>query len=219
MSAAEIPLITSDDEKNTTRTEAFSDGVFAIAITLLALEVRVPSHEQAEAAGGLFQALLNQWPSYFAFLTSFLTILIMWVNHHRLFRMFRRVDHIFLILNGLLLMGISLVPFTSALLAEYIDDAHDAQIGTMVYAGIFVLIALFFNAVWRYAAYKRRLIDHGVPQAAVDAVTRAYRFGPLLYLAAGLLAVIHAALGAGLILALAIFYALPSQSGETLHVQ
>jgi uncharacterized membrane protein len=218
MRTPESPLTTSDDEKDTRRTEAFSDGVFAIAITLLALEIRVPTHEETEAAGSLLRALLNHWPSYFAFFTSFLIILIMWVNHHRLFKMFRHTDHIFLLLNGLLLMGISLVPFTSALWAEYIDDEHDAQVATIVYAAVFVLTAVFFNALWRYASYKRRLIDPGVPQEWVDAVSRAYRFGPLFYAAAGLLSLVHVALGAGLILALAIFFALPSRAGETLHV-
>lgn len=218
MSATETLDIAIDDVKETARTEAFSDGVFAIAITLLALEVRVPSHETAEAAGGLVNALLENWPSYFAFITSFLTILIMWVNHHRMFKMFNRTDHVFLMLNGLLLMGVSLTPFTSALLAEYLNQGEEAKIGAIVYAGVFVGVAVCFNALWRYAAYKRRLIDPKIPQEWVDAVNKAYRFGPLLYLAAALLALIHVALSVGLIAALAFFFALPSRSGETVKV-
>ena len=215
---SETPDIAIDDVKETGRTEAFSDGVIAIAITLLALEVRVPTHEATEAAGGLANALLEDWPSYFAFITSFLTILIMWVNHHRMFKMFKRTDHVFLMLNGLLLLGISLTPFTSALLAEYLTHGEDAKIGAIVYAGVFVGIAVCFNVLWRYAANKRRLIDPKVPQEWVDAVSKAYRFGPLLYLAAALLALIHVALSVGLIAGLAIFYALPSRSGETIKV-
>jgi uncharacterized membrane protein len=132
--------------------------------------------------------------------------------------MFKRSDHVFMILNGLLLMGVSLVPFTSALLAEYLNQGEGAQIATIVYAGVFVGIAVCFNVLWRYAAHKRRLIDPKVPQEWVDAVNRAYRFGPLLYLAAVPLALIHVALGVGLIAALAVFYALPSRSGETIKV-
>lgn len=205
-----------DEPRDMGRTEAFSDGVIAIAITLLALDVRVPTHEQA-AGGGLAQALLAGWPNYFAFLTSFLTTLIMWVNHHRMFKMFHRTDHLFLLLNGLLLMGISLVPFTSSLLAEYIGSGDDARVAAFIYAAVFVLIAVFFQAVWFYAAYKRRLIEPDIPQAWVDAVSRAYHFGPLLYALAGVLALVHAALGVGLIFALALFYALPSRQGETIQ--
>lgn len=215
MSEGQSPDIAIDGVRETGRTEAFSDGVFAIAITLLALEVRVPSHEMAAATGGLLNALLDDWASYLAFVISFLTILIMWVNHHRMFKMFNRTDHVFLMLNGLLLMGISLTPFTSSLLAEYLTHGEDAKIGALVYAGIFVGIAFCFNALWRYAAYKRRLIDPKIPQEWVDAVYRAYRFGPLLYVAAALLALIHVALSVGLIAGLAIFYALPTRSGET----
>ena len=218
MSTLAQPESPVEEQKETGRLEAFSDGVIAIAITLLALDVHVPSHEDAEAAGGLLQALLQNWPNYFAFITSFLTILIMWVNHHRMFKMFRRTDHIFLMLNGFLLMGITLVPFTSSLLAEYITGGTDAQVAAAVYAAVFVFIAVFFNRVWFYAARKRRLLDPAVPQTWVDAVSKAYRFGPLLYLASGLLAFVHVLPSVGLIFALAVFYALPTRSGETLEV-
>lgn len=214
MSTPAQPDSPTNDLKETGRLEAFSDGVIAIAITLLALDIHVPSHEEAEAAGGLLRALLQNWPNYLAFITSFLTILIMWVNHHRLFKMFKRADHILLMLNGFLLMGITVVPFTSALLAEYIANGADAQVAATVYAAVFVVIALCFNRVWFYAAEKRRLIDPAVPQEWVEAVNRAYRFGPLLYVVAGLLALVHVALGVGLIFALAVFYALPTRSGE-----
>jgi uncharacterized membrane protein len=101
---------------DTARTEAFSDGVFAIAITLLVLDIKVP-HDLPENTS-LLRALLNQWPIYMAFLTSFATIGIMWLNHHRMFRYIRRVDHWFLVLNGLLLLGVTFVPFPTSLAAE-----------------------------------------------------------------------------------------------------
>src|SRR3954466_11846030 len=108
---------TRQDEKETGRVEAFSDGVFAIAITLLVLDLKVPPDAGSNAE--LWAALVGQWPIYFAFLSSFLVILIMWINHHRLFTHIRRTDNVLMMLNGLLLLGITVVPFPTRLLAEY----------------------------------------------------------------------------------------------------
>src|SRR5262249_42578260 len=101
-----------EELRESERLEAFSDGVFAIAITLLVLELKVPPRDADLAA-----ALLSGWPSYVAFLTSFATIGIMWLNHHRLFTTIRRVDHGTLVLNGLLLLGVTALPFPTAIVA------------------------------------------------------------------------------------------------------
>jgi uncharacterized membrane protein len=126
--------------KETARIEAFSDGVFAMAITLLILEIKVPHH--SETGAGLGAQLLRQWPSYVAFLTSFATIGIMWINHHRLFTHIERSNHALLILNGLLLLGITVVPFPTAVVAEYIGH-EGQQVAAMVYTGTFLTIAIF----------------------------------------------------------------------------
>src|SRR5438270_13814781 len=102
----------------TSRIEAFSDGVFAIAITLLILDVHVPTISQ----GPLGAALRRQWPTYIAYLISFAFIGIMWVNHHRLFNHIRRSDNGLMFLNLLLLLGVSAVPFPTALLARGQND-------------------------------------------------------------------------------------------------
>src|SRR5262249_53867686 len=107
------------DEKETGRIEAFSDGVFAIAVTLLVLELKVPHLADGGANGSLGRALAAQWPSYVALVTSFFTILVMWANHHRIFDLVRRIDAPFLYSNGLLLLCVTVVPFPTALLAEY----------------------------------------------------------------------------------------------------
>src|SRR5258707_7291898 len=104
-------------EKETARVEAFSDGVFAIAITLLVLDLKVPRDVPADH---LAAELLRSWPSYGAFLVSFATIGIMWLNHHRLFTLIHRVDHALLVLNGLLLLTVTVVPFPTSLLAAYL---------------------------------------------------------------------------------------------------
>lgn len=148
----------SSEEKETARIEAFSDGVIAIAITLLVLNIKVPQTSDLSEGMGLLAALLRQWPAYFAFATIFLTILVMWINHHRLFRNIKYSNHTLLLINGLLLMVITFIPFPTSLLAEYIEH-RDARISAAVYSGTFVLLALLFNLLWRYASGGGRLLE------------------------------------------------------------
>lgn len=194
-------------ERNETgRVEAFSDGVLAIVITLLVLELQVPRGLTSEAALGA--ALAHEWPAYFAFLTSFATVGIMWVNHHRLFTLIGRVDHWLLMLNLLLLLTICVVPFPTAIVAEYLGS-EGARTATLVLGGVFVLTAIVFNALWRYASHGRRMIADHVPQDVIDAQTRQYHLGPLFYFASLLLAIVSPLLSVGVNLAMAVFFALP----------
>lgn len=191
--------------KETGRVEAFSDGVFAIAMTLLVLNIKVPTTNQPRQLGSL---LWQQWPSYLAFVISFAFIGIMWVNHHRLFVHIRRIDHMLLVLNGALLLGVTAVPFPTAVLAQYLGKP-DEKAATMLYAGTYVVVALFFNVLWRYAASGHRLLGDEVDDAEVNRITRQYAYGPLLYLACFVLAYIDVAASLALNVALAIFFALP----------
>jgi TMEM175 potassium channel family protein len=193
-----------NDEKETGRTEAFSDGVFAIAITLLILEIRVPRAEGQSLVDGLAQ----QWPSYAAYILSFLVIAVMWVNHHNIFRYIRRTDNTFLFLNSLLLMVVTAVNFSTALLADYILDPQNQQIAGLVYAGLNVVIAIFFNLLWRHASSDGRLLDHNVDPRLPQAITDSYRFGPPLYLVAFLLVFINVWLSVALQFGLALFFSL-----------
>jgi uncharacterized membrane protein len=111
-----------DGDIDTGRIEAFSDGVFAIAITLLVLEVRVPHLKDAPIGTTLLGALIEQWPSYLGYAMSFLIIGIIWANHHNRFKYIKRSDHILLTLNTFFLMCVSFIPFPTALLAEYIRE-------------------------------------------------------------------------------------------------
>lgn len=197
--------VEDEQTKETGRIEAFSDGVIAIAITLLVLDIRVP-RELPEGAR-LLDALLAQWPSYFAFITSFATIGVMWMNHHRLFQLIRRTDEMLLVLNGVVLLSITVVPFPTALLAEYIGKP-DVQTAAIVYCGCFVFMALCFNLLWRYASYKMRLLDpHSDPQA-IRAISRQYAFGPLMYIIMFLVAFVSVEASLALNLALTLFFAL-----------
>ena len=195
------------------RLEAFSDGVFAIAVTLLVLEIKVPVLADLPS-GSLGLALLRQWPSYLAYLLSFSVILIMWVNHHVLVDLVREVDHAFFYLNGLLLMTITLLPFPTALLAQYAEDPRNGHLAASVYCGLCVFIALFFNAVWWYAASRGRLLHEDV-SAGGTGVTRRYMFGPLFYLVA--VAVSFVSVPGALIIcaALAVFFAWPYRPAPT----
>jgi uncharacterized membrane protein len=160
-------------DNETNRIEAFSDGVFAIAITLLILEIKVPPSTQH---GGLGTALAHLWPSYLAYLASFMTIGIMWVNHHRLFTLIQKNDDGLMLLNLLLLLGISWIPFPTALLAEHLLEA-DGRIAGIVYAASFFGIAIVFNVMWRYVVRSRFVSDH----LDVQGITRQYSIGPIMY--------------------------------------
>jgi uncharacterized membrane protein len=199
---------TASDEKQTGRVEAFSDGVIAIAITLLAFELRAP--RDLPEGTSLLSALVDEWPVYLGFITSFLTIFVMWINHHRLFMIIRRVDTPLNVLNGLLMMGISVTPFATSLLTAYARDENldDQRVAGLVLGGLFVLISVVYNALWRYASYKGRLLVRDVNPAKVQAITRQYRFGPLYYVGCALLSLIDARLSLVAFLLVAVSFLL-----------
>jgi uncharacterized membrane protein len=189
----------------TARIEAFSDGVFAIAITLLILEIRVPQ----PASGPLAPQLAKQWASYVSFVISFAFIGIMWINHHRLFTHIRRCDNTLLLLNLLLLLGVTFVPFPTSVLAAHLGHP-DQRLAAILYSGTYFFIAIFFNLLWRYAtAPARHLLAHDVDAAAIQSITRQYALGPLAYLACLALAWISVTASLGLNIVLAFFFALP----------
>lgn len=195
-------------EKETGRIEAFSDGVLAIVITLLVLDIKVPLLEEAER-GGLWASLVERAPNFIAFVVSFFFILVMWINHHRLFTAIRRSDNNLLILNGLLLFGISLVPFSTALLAEYLGHEGE-QIALLVYNGWYVVMAIFFNVLWWYSSYRNRLFSEKTDPALVSHLSRQFIVGPFAYGLVLLLGFINPYLSLAGTVVLAIFYALPN---------
>src|SRR5512143_3213463 len=113
---------------DTARLETFADGVFAIAITLLVLDIRLPPDDAIRELGGLRAALWHAWPSYLGYLTSFIVIGIMWANHHNLMKLIDRVDHGFITFNLLLLMCVAFLPFPTAVMAEHLMDPDDRAI-------------------------------------------------------------------------------------------
>jgi len=191
-------------EKETGRVEAFSDGVFAIAITLLILEIKVPHFAGGATNAQVFRALLDLWPSYVAFLLSFIAILIMWINHHGLFRLIHRVDTPFLYANGAMLLLVTFVPFPTALLAAYLGQPGE-HTATAAYCGTFVLVSISFNAFWAVAT-RRGLLKRGISEVLIAKIRNAYGFGFFVYVASALLALWTPALGLGVCLSLWIFW-------------
>ena len=186
----------------TARVEAFSDGVFAIAITLLILDVHVPT----SAPGHLGAALARQWPTYIAFLMSFSFIGIMWVNHHRLFNHIRGCDNRLLFLNLLLLLGVTVVPFPTALLAAHYAQA-DRTVSAAVFNGTYFVIAIFFNVLWHHAV-RGGLLDSETQESA-NSISRQYAVGPIAYLVCFLLSWISVPASLAMNIALAVFFAIP----------
>jgi uncharacterized membrane protein len=196
----------AEEHANTIRLEAFSDGVFAIAITLLVLEIGVP---HVGAHESLPDALRHLWPSYFGYAVSFLTIGVMWVNHHAMFKDIDRQDHTLLILNLLLLMCISFLPFPTALVAAYMRDSDHQFAAAVTWGVTLIFIAIAFDALWLYASTGRRLIDPHVSDARLRSRTRRYLPGPLFYAVAIALAFVHPWISLGLYAAFALFFFLP----------
>jgi uncharacterized membrane protein len=198
------------EEKETGRLEAFSDGVFGIAMTLLVLDIKVPRAAEIAGHSTLAVALIHQWPAFAAYVLSFVTVLVMWTNHHKIFQLVRRTDHSFLLINGLLLMFVTLVPFPTGLLAEHLSEVGGTT-AAAVYCGTFVAISVLFNLLWHYAADHGRLLVRGYDAEAVRAITKQYRFGPLLYVVALLLAFINVKACMGLCAGLVVFFAIPEK--------
>jgi uncharacterized membrane protein len=188
----------------TARLEAFADGVFAIAATLLIIEVSV------DAPGSeLGHALVHAWPEYAAYFVSVLTIGIMWVNHHACLEQIERADRIFLFVNLALLMCIAFVPFPTNLVAEHLRD-DGLRAAALTYGLTLTTTAVCFISLWFYAATGRRLIAASADERVVSGISRSYLPGPLIYGTATLVALWSPTAAVILFALIALFYVLES---------
>ena len=188
--------------EGTTRLETFSDGVFAIAATLLVLEFSLgPGHDVGHQ-------LLHIWPSYLAYVTSFVTIGIIWMNHHHTVSLIGNVDRTMLFINNLLLLVVAFLPFPTKLVGDDLRHGGE-QAATVAYAATFVVMALMHQVWWQYARRGRRLIADTVSDSALRAVDRAYAPGVVMYGAVFVLAFFSPLAAVALTFAIAAFY-LPS---------
>lgn len=168
------------DEKETGRLEAFSDGVYAVAITLLALDLQVPKLGNSASGAAVAAALLRQWPSYLAFITSFFSVLIMWVSHHAIFKLVQKTNARLLFANGFLLMITTVVPFSTSLVTQYLQYPA-AKVACAVYGATFVLISLAYSLLWHGLRQDRTLFRPDASREVIARIDHNYRVGPPAY--------------------------------------
>lgn len=195
-------------DRETSRLEAFSDGVFAIAITLLILEIGTPDVGAGQSLG---DALRHLWPSYLAYSTSFAVIGIIWANHHNMFRLIHRTDHLLIMLNIGLLLCVSFIPFPTALVARFLRDASQEDVAVAAYGATLTATGLMFNAVWFYVVLRRdQLLHSGIDQSVIRRRSLRSLMGPLLYGVSIPLAFITPWISIAIYIGLAILYIIPT---------
>ena len=201
-----------EERREAGRLEALSDGVFAVAVTLLIFGVSVPLRDDLKPGETLLGLMVGHfhWLSIVTYVISFLTILVMWVNHHSVFQYIARIDRAFVYLNGALLMLIVFVNYPTALVANF-ADTPGATTAAATYSATLVLMASLYNGMWLWASTRRRLLASDVDPVEVARITFQYRFGPLLYLAAFALAFLNPWLSIALNAALALYFAFTGQ--------
>lgn len=199
------------------RVEAFSDGVFAIAITLLVIEIRPPD---VEPGGTLASALQHEWPSYVAYLVSFLVIGVMWLNHHRIFVQVSGVDGPLLLLNLHLLLWTALIPFPTAVLAEHLRDGGEpARTAMAFYGAILFATAIGFTALYARVTHDERILGTTLSKKELARVRIRFGLGLGFYALAIALAFVSAPVALALHAAMALYYAFDQASvgGATLE--
>jgi uncharacterized membrane protein len=198
-----VAVSTQSDLAETTRLEAFSDGVFAIAITLLVLELHSPELEEGER---LWPALLDEWPQFAAYLTSFAILGIMWVNHHSMFRQIQRADRGLMFLNLLLLLWATLLPFPTSLFAEHLkDDSINANVAAAVYSANLTLAAIAFSLIWWYVL-RHHLVEHEMTKSQMRRSVMRYSMGTVIYGACIGISFISAQVTLLIVFLLALYY-------------
>jgi uncharacterized membrane protein len=197
-------MAATPDGVTSARLEAFSDGILSIAATLLVLELHVPDGSQDLAA-----ALWAQWPSYAAYIVSFATIGIIWVNHHQLFVHVRRVDRTLLFLNLALLMVVSLIPFPTAILGRFATAESDSHLAAAVYGGLMILMSLAFTALWRHVTHDGRLLGRHLNPQRARHESVLFSVGLIAYIAGVGLAFVSAQLSLLLYGLVTLFYVFP----------
>lgn len=192
------------------RLEAFSDGVFAIVITLLVIEIRPP---EVEEGASLATALWHLWPNYVGYLVTFLVIGVMWLNHHRIFEQVRLVDGPLLLFNLNLLLWTALLPFPTAVMAEYLERGGDqATTAVAFYGGVVLLCAVSFSALFFWVTHDERLVDTLPTADMVRAARVRFSIGLAAYAVALALSWVSPRLALALHAAMALYYAFDQAS-------
>jgi len=194
------------DYRSNERLIFFSDAVFAIAITLLVLEIKVPP-----AGAPLARSLLDLWPSYVAYAISFFAIGAIWLNHHKMYDHIVRVDDGALLINLLQLMIIGFIPFPTAVLAESLRHGADASVGTAFYGATLLAFGIIVNVAWRHAAKGHRLLHESLSPDIVKRLSYRYLAGPFAYLIATSLAFVSPWIALVLFFLIHLFFVWPQK--------
>jgi uncharacterized membrane protein len=196
---------------STNRLEAFSDGVIAVAITLLVLDIRVPPFGGQDS---LIHKLGHDWTHYAAYGVSFITIGIIWINHHAMISRLRQADHVILILNLVLLLTIAVLPFATALMAAYLSHGSNGRLSAAIYSGAFLVMSVAFATLNRHILLdKSHMIDPPLPIDLRRRILRRSVIGLIPYAVATALAAVSAYVTLAICGALAAYYALPIATG------
>lgn len=184
------------------RLEAFSDGVMAVAITLLALDLAVPG----PGHGPLVAQLGEHWPAFVAYLISFFTIGIIWVNHHARLQDVKVVDRTLLFLNLILLLFVVSIPFATSTMAAYLSaGGQDAHVAMVIYACVFQGMGLAFGLIFEWSLQEGHL-HHPIPPEMRRIVRIRSSIGALIYVVAIVVAFFNALASLAIIGAVAVYY-------------
>ena len=200
-----------NDYWETGRMEAFSDGVFAIAITLLILEISVPE----SAFNDLWSGIAHQWPSYLAYVTSFITIGGIWAVHHGIFRRLQYANRQLMLINLLLLMAVSFLPFPTKLMAEAIHDNDAERAAVIFYGGTLLAISVLVGVMWGSIVRDRHVLKPEVTEKEINAITIATTPNIGFYIAVIVLAFIAPKVAAFGYLVIAIVALLRTRGDQT----
>ena len=185
------------------RLEAFSDGVFAIVITLLVIEIRPPELGRGET---LAHGLWHQWPNYLGYFLSFVILGVMWLNHHRIFEPVSRIDGVVLVLNLNLLLWAALIPFPTAVVASFLrDGGPDAKTAVGLYGGVILVTAISFTALF-FALTRSEVVDDLPPPAVLRRARLRFGLGVAVYSVAFALSWVSPALALAAHATMALYY-------------
>jgi uncharacterized membrane protein len=195
------------DEKSKSRIEFLNDGVFAIVMTLLVLEIAVPQLSHSEAQVELPRRLLELWPLLLSYVTSFMILGLFWIIHEDMFHHIKRANRIFLWLNILYLMLIAFIPFSTSLVGEY----GDQQISVVIYGINIVVAAFWMNMQWWYATKDHHLVDSDLDPTIITTMSRHLLVGPITYLIAVVLSFASVQISLVMYIAIPLYYLIPAR--------
>jgi uncharacterized membrane protein len=196
----------------TNRLEAFSDGVFAVAITLLVLEISIP------AGDNLWHQLKEEWPSFASFFVCFWVIGIIWVNHHGVIDHLKRADRGVLYLNLLVLMTVVFIPFSTELFAVHLKSGADEKVAAIVYSSSFLAMGVSFGLLWTYVTSHREALGVSLTDEEVRNTRRSFLIGNPIYALAFAMSFVSPAAVLPIVALVAFYYAIvgmrsPVESG------